>query len=107
MYADKYKWVSGKRKKKLQRKALLEAYLFVCKTQLMFQYCLAICQNLHLIRKRVESVRYGLSEMKVCHSGWPKFSKTWPQEGEEKAEVGKTERREKKRSCGDQVSFNC
>lgn len=52
-----------KKKKCKEEEALLEAYLFMRKTQLMLQYRLAIRQNLHLVRKRVESVRHGLDKM--------------------------------------------
>jgi hypothetical protein len=51
------------KKKCKEEEALLEAYLFMRKTQLMLQYRLAIRQNLHLVRKRVESVRHGLGKM--------------------------------------------
>lgn len=51
-----------KRKSK-EEESLLGAYLFMRETQLVLQYRLAIGQNLHLVRKRVECVRYGLGKM--------------------------------------------
>lgn len=87
---------------KEKRKARFEAYLLVRKTQLMLQYCLSVCQNLNLICKRVEGVCYGLSKMKICHSGWLRFLRLGHEKKKE-AEIEGEKNREKdgKRSKGE------
>lgn len=95
-----------KKKEKRKKRALFEAYLLMRKTQLMLEYCLSVCQNLNLIRKRVESVRYGLSKMKICHSGWLKFCETWPRKEERKQKWKRKNREKKKRLRRQGRSFN-
>lgn len=76
------------------------------KTQLMLEYCLSVCQNLNLIRKRVESVRYGLSKMKICHSGWLKFFGDLATRRRKKTEMEEKKQGEEKEAQRQGRSFN-
>lgn len=76
------------------------------KTQLMLEYCLSVCQNLNLIRKRVESVRYGLSKMKICHSGWLKLFGDLATRRRKKTEMEEKKQGEEKEAQRQGRSFN-